>query len=1030
MFLMVTHLYSDVRLPKIFASNMVLQQNSDVRIWGWADPNESVTVSGSWSAESVMTIADNSGQWLIKLRTPIASLGGVSYRVTVSGKNQVVLDGVLVGEVWLLSGQSNMALLLGGALFIEGGEEAINGANYPELRLITIGRKSASTPQEDLSSSSGWLPCSPETVRNFSAIGYFFGRELIQKMRIPIGLICNAIGSSSCEAWTRAEDLAEVTDFNGKGPWESQRQDDWTTPTVLYNGMVAPLVNFTIAGVCWYQGEGNIKRAGQIVELLPAMIAGWRDAWCRSDLPFYYVQLPPFGGWSSADLTEFWEAQLSVSSLPKTGMIVTLDVGDINNIHPPKKEPVGRRLALWAEAQIYGYSNLVYSGPFYKAMQIENGKILLSFDHAETGLTSFSDSLDQFEISGSDEIFHPASAIIQSDKIIVWNVDVPNPEHVRYAWKNTAVACLYNNVGLPAAPFNTKKRNLLGKVKITSIPRGMRVTIDGSTYTTPCYLSFQSGSVHSIGILDTIQSNAPNIRNVFNCWSDGGKRNHFIVSDHTSIYMVSFNTQYYLNKNSRPLEGGDVLIKPVMQLFRDGWYEKGTQVMFGAFARTEHGYLFGDWGGDLQGSLNPIYLIMNSPKNIIGNFRKLNSLLITGLSELPERSNSDYSCFAIYDDGINYDISNLASWSVNSNYATIDTTGRVTTLSVNSDQVCTIMASYAGKSITKTITIKAVEKTLNNISLSGPSEINENSYSDYICTANYDDGTYQDVSKLTSWSTNSNNASIDQNGRLTTLSVSSDQICTIIASYGSKSIVKSITIQDIGKTLINISISGPSEINENSYADYICTANFNDGTYQILTDSVSWSENSVFAIIDNKGRLTTLSVISEQFCTIMVSYNGQYNTKSIRIKDIVKSLVDISISGPSELNENSDADYICLANYDDGTHQDITNLVAWSENSNIISIDSRGHLMASSVLFDQYCSLEARYSGMTCVISVLIKDRTPATGSKLSNETVYAYPNPFNPSLVSSCFIRFSLSRSGSITIDIYDVSNRLVKNV
>lgn len=450
---------AQVTIPKIFASNMVLQQNSDVNIWGWAKAGEKVSVTGSWNNKKVKATTGSDNKWSLKLKTPKATSDSVSYILIIEGSNKIVLDNVLIGEVWLLSGQSNMELpLKGWSVPIVGGKEAIESANYPNIRFIVAGHQSTSTPQTDIAKNwvnFTWTKCSPASAKEFSALGYFFARELHSDLKIPIGLVVSAWGGSSCEAWTKTASLQSVNDYKDKVPWISKNKDDNQTPTVLYNGMIAPLVPFTFAGVLWYQGETNVGRAEQLTQLFPAMIKGWRESWKRNKFPFYFVQLCPWGGNGGYSLPEAWEAQASALSLNNTGMAATLDVGDEKDIHPVRKEQVGHRLALIAKAKNYGYTSLEYSGPQYRSMKIEGSKIRLSFDHSGSGLKALNGVLTQFEIAGDDKNYVAAEATIIGNDVLVWNKTIPAPKNVRYAWSGIATASLYNLEDLPAAPFRT-----------------------------------------------------------------------------------------------------------------------------------------------------------------------------------------------------------------------------------------------------------------------------------------------------------------------------------------------------------------------------------------------------------------------------------------------------------------------------------------------------------------------------------------------------------------------------------------------
>ncbi|HET6557651.1 MAG TPA: discoidin domain-containing protein [Prolixibacteraceae bacterium] len=451
---------AQVSVSSMFSSGMVLQQNTDVNIWGWANAGDTVSVTGSWDNRTVKTVTQVNKKWMLKLRTPVAKADGSSFTVTVKGTNILVLKDVLIGEVWLLSGQSNMEMPMEGwtGAPVEGSAQAIAAATYPNIRLLIAGKKSSSVPMANITknyTNSTWTACSPASVRSFSAAGYFFGKELHTELNIPIGLVQSAWGGSSCETWANPSSLEFVTDYKNKGPWAPTKADDNHTPTVLYNGMIAPIVPFTFAGVLWYQGETNVGRPQQLTELFPAMIEGWRQDFQNSTLPFYYVQLCAWSGNGGTSLPETWEAQSYAQLLMNTGMTGTLDISDINNIHPAKKEPVGHRLALWALAKTYGKEALVHSGPQYRSMQAEGNKLRLSFDHAGSGLKAENNAPLQFEIAGSNLIFYPANTLIDGQTLLVWNDNIAAPKQVRYAWSGTATATLYNHEGLPATPFRT-----------------------------------------------------------------------------------------------------------------------------------------------------------------------------------------------------------------------------------------------------------------------------------------------------------------------------------------------------------------------------------------------------------------------------------------------------------------------------------------------------------------------------------------------------------------------------------------------
>ena len=473
--------FAQVTVSGMFTSGMVLQQNSEDSIWGWANPGDTIAVTGSWNNKTIKTATDSNKKWILKLSTPAAKTDGTSYTVTVKGKNTIVLNNILIGEVWLLSGQSNMEMPLGGwgGAPVEGSAQAIASASYPKIRLLIVGNKSSSTPLANIESNwtiGTWTACSPSSAQNFSAVGYFFGKEVFSKLNIPIGLVESDWGGSSCETWANTASLQLVADFKNKGPWTSLKSDDNQTPTVLYNGMIAPVIPYTFAGVLWYQGETNVGRPAQLSELFPAMIEGWRNDFQNTDLPFYFVQLCPYvyGG----ALPEIWEAQAYAQLLKNTGMAGTLDVGDAANIHPARKEQVGHRLALLALAKNYGDNQLVYSGPQYQSMLIEGNKIRVSFKYTGTGLKAENNAPTQFEVAGDNLVFSPAKTLIDGVTLLVWNDNIASPKHVRYAWTDTATASLYNNEGLPATPFRTNTPAYIQPVK-ANLQIGSKTIIKG-----------------------------------------------------------------------------------------------------------------------------------------------------------------------------------------------------------------------------------------------------------------------------------------------------------------------------------------------------------------------------------------------------------------------------------------------------------------------------------------------------------------------------------------------------------------------
>ncbi|HUU26431.1 MAG TPA: sialate O-acetylesterase [archaeon] len=478
---------ADVKLPRLFNDHMVLQCGMRTPVWGWADPGEKVRVEfGTRIAE---TTADKDGKWMLRL-APL-DIGG-PFELLVSGKNTILIKDVLVGEVWLCSGQSNMAMEVRSCL---NAEEEIAAANFPGIRQFQVKRIKAGEPLDDVATGdreeqqwlSKWIVCNPSTVIHFTGAGYFFARELHKRLDVPIGLIHSSWGGTTAEAWTATAALEadpelksilqNWPDYNNDEEWLKEQYSNFVAeieqakrqgrpaplyfnqPAVLYNGMIAPLVPYSIRGAIWYQGESNVFRAFQYRKLFPALIRNWRGAWGQGEFPFLFVQLANFeagtGRWP-----ELREAQAMTLSIPNTGMASAVDIGEAQDIHPKNKQELGRRLALAARALVYK-EKLVYSGPVYKSMTVEGDKCYLSFTHPGDGLTvKGGEPLKWFTIAGEDKKFVPARAWIMGDKVIVWSEAVAQPVAVRYAWAdNPESANLYNKAGdqaaLPASPFRT-----------------------------------------------------------------------------------------------------------------------------------------------------------------------------------------------------------------------------------------------------------------------------------------------------------------------------------------------------------------------------------------------------------------------------------------------------------------------------------------------------------------------------------------------------------------------------------------------
>ncbi len=446
---------SAIKLPAVIGDNMVLQRDMPVPIWGWADKGEEVTVSVA--GQTLSAKASDDGRWKVIL----AKLGvGQPLEMTIKGSsgNVITLKNILVGEVWVGSGQSNMQM---GVNSCKDAPKEIAEAKYPNIRLFTVPNKKAAEPQTNCEGQ--WVECSPASVPGFSAAAYFFGRQLHKELNVPVGLINTSWGGSPAQWWTSRKTLESIDSLKSLVGGESSS---------LYNAMIAPLIPYAIRGAIWYQGEANVGGAYQYRTLFPAMIANWRADWGQGDFPFGYVQIAPFAGYSEdwganpAACAELWEAQTMTLKLsPNTGMAVTVDIADVDfihpknkdyrGIHPTNKQDVGRRLALWALAKVYG-KDLVYSGPIYKSMTVEGNKIRLQFDHVGGGLiASDGKPLTYFTIAGADQKFVPATAVIDGNSLVVGSDQVPQPVAVRFAWRDDATPNLASKEGLPASPFRT-----------------------------------------------------------------------------------------------------------------------------------------------------------------------------------------------------------------------------------------------------------------------------------------------------------------------------------------------------------------------------------------------------------------------------------------------------------------------------------------------------------------------------------------------------------------------------------------------
>ena len=451
---------AEVKLPAIVSSNMVLQRNTTVVLWGWSDAKEKITIEVSWLKEKMNIKADNEGSWRIEVKTT-NSKAPQSIKIK-SESSDITLENVLFGEVWLCSGQSNMQQPLKGynGQPIFGSAMATTKSANPNLRLFTVDRVGSKTPLQDVEKYTSWQQASPESVSSFSAVAYFFGQQLQEILDVPVGLIHTSWGGSSVQAWI-SKDVMNGYQKVSLDELDITKKTNHI-PTALFNAMINPLIQYTIKGALWYQGESNRGEPANYKKLFPAMVKDWRQRWGIGDFPFYYVQIAPYmygnnNAFQTVDNSAFIrETQLQCLDLiPNSGIAITMDIGDDYCIHPPKKKEVADRLLFNALNQTYGYKTVGYAAPIFDSQEIKDRGIVLKFKNAETGLYSY-DKLEGFEIAGEDKIFYPANAkIVNRKDVFAISDDVPNPVAVRYAWRNWVVGTLYNVNLLPASSFRT-----------------------------------------------------------------------------------------------------------------------------------------------------------------------------------------------------------------------------------------------------------------------------------------------------------------------------------------------------------------------------------------------------------------------------------------------------------------------------------------------------------------------------------------------------------------------------------------------
>lgn len=447
------NLYSQIELNSLFTDNMVLQRNEMVNIWGKSNSNEIVKIKTSWNDITYKVRSDDKGNWNTKVQT---NFKRGSQTLTISTKSETkTIRNILLGEVWFGSGQSNMQMSFEGYRNepVRGSLEILEHSNNKEIRLITVPRVASKLPSNNFEGK--WEVSNPEGVRKFSAVAYSFALLINKTLDVPVGIIHNSWGGTPAEAWTEKSFLENNFE---EGVIKNNRDDKRLShePSYLFNGMINPLIPFTIKGALWYQGESNVYRANFYSKLMKIMVDSWRSKWNQGSFPFYYVQIAPFryNGPDNDSSAYLRESQLeAMNIIQNSGMVVTSDIGDLNSIHPPEKIEIGNRLAYWALNKTYNIKNVVPSGPIVESYNIDENKVEINFKYASSGFYQFNGPLKDFEIAGNDGVFYKANAKISGLKIIVESADVKEPKMLRYGWKNYFESTLFNIDKLPASSF-------------------------------------------------------------------------------------------------------------------------------------------------------------------------------------------------------------------------------------------------------------------------------------------------------------------------------------------------------------------------------------------------------------------------------------------------------------------------------------------------------------------------------------------------------------------------------------------------
>jgi len=443
----VSQSQAQIRLPHILSNGMVLQQNSKVSLWGWASPAEKISIQPSWTKDTLKTVTDGNGKWILKVNTPKA---GGPYQIKFLGNDTITLNDVWLGEVWVCSGQSNMEFTYNWRKTKDVAAD-FSTCNQYQLHFFQIPKTTAFTPQENC--EGNWKNCDSNTVKNFSAVAYFFGKMLNQNLHVPVGLISSNWGGTPAETWT-PDSIVKSNPVLKAGQEKLKISPWWPIGSGLaYNGMIAPLTNFNISGTIWYQGESNVDTYSTYAELFKDMITSWRKAW-NEDFPFYFVQIAPFKYGNTDNAAYLRQAQTEALVLPKTGMVVTSDlVSDTNDIHPQDKHDVGYRLAEIALNETYGQKQFDKFSPLYVSSRLEGDRVVIQLSNANKGLYAKGGKIKDLYIAGKDGVFYPAEVNLMLNIITVYNKKISKPVFVKYGFNNTQMGNLFNKENMPVASF-------------------------------------------------------------------------------------------------------------------------------------------------------------------------------------------------------------------------------------------------------------------------------------------------------------------------------------------------------------------------------------------------------------------------------------------------------------------------------------------------------------------------------------------------------------------------------------------------